>query len=209
MKIFIQCSVNHPHPVIYIWSFQGAASVVVYSDCHSVCIWHLFILFRIAWRPSAELSSCLSTCDVLLYAVLIICVPFLFGVWGRMWNSIVAVPDHCLFILLFHVSAQVLWKNHQWQNQPEHDKNQQTCAQQRLRSTWASASLVRIFAVRLKKPWAFSYQLSAKAMTLVSLHGCSTDRILRWAHMSFRWFCRALDQMSCSSFARTTIRNWT
>ena len=22
--------------------------------------------------------------------------PFPFGVWGRMWNSIVSVPDHCL-----------------------------------------------------------------------------------------------------------------
>ena len=35
------------------------------------------------------------------------------------------------------------------------------CAQQRLRSAWASASLIRVFAVRMKKPWAFSYQLSA------------------------------------------------
>ena len=36
----------------------------------------------------------------LLYfsAVLIVAVPFPFGVQGRMWNSIVSVPDHCLFI---------------------------------------------------------------------------------------------------------------
>ena len=28
-------------------------------------------------------------------------VPFPFGVWGRMmWNSIVPIPDHCLFIYL-------------------------------------------------------------------------------------------------------------
>ena len=33
-----------------------------------------------------------------LYAVLIVCVPFPCGVWGSMWNSIVSVPDHCLFI---------------------------------------------------------------------------------------------------------------
>ena len=30
-----------------------------------------------------------------------VCVPFPLGVWGRMWNSIVSVPDHCLFINLF------------------------------------------------------------------------------------------------------------
>ena len=31
-------------------------------------------------------------------AVLVVRVPFPFGVWGRVWNSIVSVPDHCLFI---------------------------------------------------------------------------------------------------------------
>ena len=30
--------------------------------------------------------------------VLIVCVPFPIGVQGRMWNSIVSVADHCLFI---------------------------------------------------------------------------------------------------------------
>ena len=44
----------------------------------------LFILFRVALWPSAgkELSLWL----------------FIFVVSGRMWNSIVSVPDHCLFI---------------------------------------------------------------------------------------------------------------
>ena len=35
---------------------------------------------------------------VLLYAILIVCVPLPCGDWGRMWNSIASVPDHCLFI---------------------------------------------------------------------------------------------------------------
>ena len=29
-------------------------------------------------------------------AALVVRGPFPFGVWGRMWNSIVSVPDHCL-----------------------------------------------------------------------------------------------------------------
>ena len=39
---------------------------------------------------------------MLLYfsAVLIAGVPFPFGVQGRVWNSIVSVPDHCLFIYI-------------------------------------------------------------------------------------------------------------
>ena len=56
----------------------------------------LFVLFRISWWPSAgkDLSSLLSACVAFLYAVLIVYVPFPFGVWGRVWNSIVSVPDH-------------------------------------------------------------------------------------------------------------------
>ena len=34
-------------------------------------------------------------CWVCLSSVLIVCVPFPFGVEGRMWNLILSVPDHC------------------------------------------------------------------------------------------------------------------
>ena len=30
--------------------------------------------------------------------LVIVRVSFPFDVWGRMWNSVVSVPDHCLFI---------------------------------------------------------------------------------------------------------------
>ena len=30
--------------------------------------------------------------------VLVMRIPFPFGVWGRVWNSIVSDPNHCLFI---------------------------------------------------------------------------------------------------------------
>ena len=39
-------------------------------------------------------------------AVLIVGVPFPFGVWGRIWTLIVLVPDYCLFIYL--VTCNVL-----------------------------------------------------------------------------------------------------
>ena len=41
----------------------------------------------------------LSACFV-LYSVIIACVPFPFGVWVRLCNLVVSVPDHCLFIYL-------------------------------------------------------------------------------------------------------------
>ena len=60
----------------------------------------LFILLRIAWWASAgkEMSPWLSTIAVLFYAISTVRVPFLFGVWGKMCNSIVLFPDHYLFI---------------------------------------------------------------------------------------------------------------
>ena len=35
-------------------------------------------------------------CSFYFSAILIVGVPFQFGVWGRMWKSIVLVPEHCL-----------------------------------------------------------------------------------------------------------------
>ena len=31
-------------------------------------------------------------------ALLVVRVPYSFGVWGRVWNPIVSIPDHCLFM---------------------------------------------------------------------------------------------------------------
>ena len=58
-----------------------------------------FILFGIAWWPSTgrgdRLSSLVSACAVLLYAVLIVCVPFSIGL-GKDVEFDLSVPDHCL-----------------------------------------------------------------------------------------------------------------
>ena len=50
----------------------------------------------ICWKRTAPLAFHL--CCFNFSPVIIVGVPFLFGVKGRMWNSIVLVPDHCLFI---------------------------------------------------------------------------------------------------------------
>ena len=51
----------------------------------------LFILFRVSLWPSAgkELSPWLFSCVVFIFsAVLVVRVPYPFGVWSRMWNSV-------------------------------------------------------------------------------------------------------------------------
>ena len=48
------------------------------------------------WERAVPLAFHL--CCFYFSAVLTVGVPFPFGVYGRMWNSIVSVLDHCLFI---------------------------------------------------------------------------------------------------------------
>ena len=55
----------------------------------------LFNLFRTALWPSVGKEH---LCCFYFNAVLIVGIPFPCGVWGRMWNSIVPVPDRCIFI---------------------------------------------------------------------------------------------------------------
>ena len=51
------------------------------------------------------MASWLYAYAILLDAVLIVCVPFPFGFWSRMWNSIVSVPDH-YFVIYFTRSGE-------------------------------------------------------------------------------------------------------
>ena len=50
----------------------------------------------ICWEIAVPLTF--HVCCFYFSAVLTVSVPFQFGAEGRMWNSIVSVPDHCLFI---------------------------------------------------------------------------------------------------------------
>ena len=78
--------------------------ILIVTDRFLLVFDDLLILFRKAWWTYAgkELTSRLSACAVFLrYVVLIFYVPFPYGVWGRKWNSIVTVPDHCNLNLLW------------------------------------------------------------------------------------------------------------
>ena len=62
-----------------------------------------------------------------------------------------------------------------------------------LRSDWAyqpghSPSLIRVFAVRLKKSRILSYPLSAQQRLWSDWADAKADLSHRWAHMPFRWY---------------------
>ena len=65
-------------------------------------------LVAICWERAVTLVFHL--CYFNFSDVLVVRVPFPIGVWGRMWNSIVLVPDHCLFI--YSLSFSIPWRPH-------------------------------------------------------------------------------------------------
>ena len=103
---------NCPPPASNLFlPFQGGASVVVYSNCQcsSGFCWSLaYCLF--SWDSSVAICSEIAVplafhfCCFYFSAILVIRVPFPFGVWGRVSNSVVSVPDHCLFYLLLDLT---------------------------------------------------------------------------------------------------------
>ena len=54
---------------------------------------------------------------LILNAVLVVLVPFPFGVLGGMWNSILSAPDHCLFVY-FSQSTQAQCRRRLLKNGP-------------------------------------------------------------------------------------------
>ena len=56
----------------------------------------------ICWERAVPLDFHL--CCFYFSAVLVVRVPFPFGVWDRVWNLIVSVPDHSIFIYLVYIA---------------------------------------------------------------------------------------------------------
>ena len=75
--------------------------------------------------------------------------------------------------------------------EPTHDKtNKIACSPiEDSDQPWHPPSLIRVFVVRMKKHWVFSYPLSAQWRLWPDWTDAQADLSLRWAHMPFCWFC--------------------
>ena len=86
-------------------------------------------------------------------------------------------------------------------NEPPHDKtNKMTYAPSE--DSYQSGhppSLIRVFAVCMRKPWVLSYPLSAYQILRSDWVYAQADMSLRWAHRSFCWFCHGAAQMLMQS----------
>ena len=89
-------------------------------------------------------------CCFYVSTILIVGVPFSFGVEGRMWNSIVSAPDHCLFIyigvvddvnssVVFLVSPVIVRARFNYQNGPYYRIGPSGIA------TWSYVSYVTLY----------------------------------------------------------------
>ena len=59
----------------------------------------LGIVLLVVRRKQRAVPLAFHLCYYYFCAVLVVRIPFPFGVWSRLWNSIVLVSDHCLFIV--------------------------------------------------------------------------------------------------------------
>ena len=69
-------------------------------------------------------------------------------------------------------------------------------------------SLIRVFAVRMKKAWVLSYPMSAQRRLWSDWADTQADLSLRWAHMPFCWFCHEAAHMCASGFSNLLPSFW-
>ena len=82
-------------------------------------------------------------------------------------------------------------------NEPHHDKtNKMACAPSKdSDQPRRPPSLIRVFAVSLKKARILSYPLSAQQRLWSDWVDAQADLSFRWVYMPFCWFCHDVAQM--------------
>ena len=93
--------------------------------------------------------------------------------------------------------------------EPRHDKTNSDCApSEDSDQSGHSPSLIRVFAIRMKKAWVLSYPLSAQRRLWADWADAQADLSLRWAHMPLCWFCHEADLFQkADEFWRTLTCN--
>ena len=93
--------------------------------------------------------------------------------------------SHCSSFMIITAVCLDIWF------EPTHDKtNKVACAPNEVSDQPGHPpSLIRVFAVRMKKAWILSYPLSAQRRLWSDWADAQADLSLRWAHVPFCWFC--------------------
>ena len=96
----------------------------------------------------------------------------------RVVAHVVSLPLSCI------INWATTWKNQQNACAPSEDSDQ----------PGHQPSLIRVFAVCMKKAWILSYPSSAQRRLWSDWADAQADLSLRWAHMLLCWFCHEAAQ---------------
>ena len=107
---------------------------------------------------------------------------------NKMINSETYLLNRNLFVNVLCIKWAASWQNQQSDYAPSEDSDQ----------PGHPPSLIRVFAVRMKKAWVLSYQLSAQRR-LIRLGGCPGWSESSLGAHSFCWFCHEVAQIQCHS----------
>ena len=95
------------------------------------------------------------------------------------WAGSFRISTIAIWLSYFdHCDRLFLWQNQQNKCAPSEDSDH----------PWYPPSLIRVFAVRMKKPWVLSYPLSAQQTLWLDWTDAQADLSLRWAHAHFVGF---------------------
>ena len=105
-------------------------------------------------------------------------------------------------------SKKVLTEWQAWNELPHDKTNRLTCAPSKDSDQPGHLpSLIRVFADHMKKHWTLNYLLSVQWRLWSDWGDAQVDLSLRWAHMSFCWFCRSAAHM-CSVSSKNVPTEW-
>ena len=123
----------------------------------------------ISWQGSNALILC--CCIFILWLQRLWCQTVLTN-WMHNWN--------------IRYNWAATWQNQQCECAPSEDSDQ----------SGHPPSLIRVFAVRMKKAWILSYPLSAQRRLWSDWADAQADLNLRWAHSHFVGFCHVAAHIS-------------
>ena len=105
-------------------------------------------------------------------------------------SSINFGKTHFFFFFFFHVGQNSWWATSERSFEPPLDKtNKIACALcEDSDQPGHPPSLIRVFAVRIKKAWVLSYPLNAQRRLWSDWADAQADLSLRWAHNHFVGF---------------------
>ena len=150
--------------------------------------WYRWILSRVGIWKDASLRASVDIQTRAIFTDIITLLLYSYKYFSSVWAHKLSfrLVWHWkirLSVAMQYVYKKVIWAA-SWQNQQNG-----MCTQQDSDQLGHPPSLIRVFAVHLKKAWVLSYPLSTLRRLWSDWADAQANLRPHWAHMPFRWFC--------------------